>query len=179
MNYGSITSTQIKIASMHWKYSGLPITQNFKAVPLAGNVVCLFWGGPQGVLLVYFQKPIETIITTSNYAVLRTLWGSVYRKRPGLLRRGLWLVQDDARRFAARATQESMRELKWERPDNSPYSPDLASSDFYLWGPLKDYLSVKRFYSGVAEVEHDFDYGFGYDSSCCTFTQLLFCKFVN
>lgn len=82
------------------------ITRNFKPVPLAGNVV--FLRGTEGVLLLHFQKPLETISTTSNCTVLLTLWGPVCRKRPGLLRRGLWLVQDDVRCFAALA----LRELK-------------------------------------------------------------------
>jgi len=65
---------------MQWKNSGLPINKNFKAVPLAGNVVFIF----EGVLKVYclsvFKSLLKPSVPPSNCAVLRTLWGSVYRK---------------------------------------------------------------------------------------------------
>jgi hypothetical protein len=42
-----------------------------------------------------------------------------------------------------------MRELlwcyNWEVLDHPPYSPDLAPSDFYLFGPLKKHLDGRRF----------------------------------
>jgi hypothetical protein len=42
-----------------------------------------------------------------------------------------------------------MRELlwcyNWEILDHPPYSPDLAPSDFHLFGPLKQHLGGRRF----------------------------------
>jgi histone-lysine N-methyltransferase SETMAR len=32
-----------------------------------------------------------------------------------------------------------------ETSEHPPYSPDLAPSDFHLFGPLKNYLGGKRF----------------------------------
>ena len=78
-------------------------------------------------------------------------------------------MKDNARPFAARATQETIRELKWELPDQPPYSPDLAPNDFYLLGPHR---SVKSF--SPAMVRLKMRHGFGYDSSRRSFTQLVF-----
>jgi histone-lysine N-methyltransferase SETMAR len=47
----------------------------------------------------------------------------------------------------ARATHERFREL-----EHSPNSPDLAPSDFHLFGPLKNLLGGKSF-SDDKEVE--------------------------
>jgi hypothetical protein len=33
----------------------------------------------------------------------------------------------------------------WEVLDHPPYSPDLAPSDFHLFGPLKKHLGERRF----------------------------------
>jgi histone-lysine N-methyltransferase SETMAR len=38
-----------------------------------------------------------------------------------------------------------MQEQQWEVLDHPPYSPDLAPSDFYLFGPLKHHLSGNIF----------------------------------
>ena len=38
-----------------------------------------------------------------------------------------------------------LRELKWQLLPHLAYSPDLAPSDFHLFGPLKDSLRGRRF----------------------------------
>ena len=40
-----------------------------------------------------------------------------------------------------------LRRYGWTVMDHSPYSSDLAPSDFYLFGPLKKHLVGKRFAS--------------------------------
>jgi hypothetical protein len=38
-----------------------------------------------------------------------------------------------------------LRRYNWEVLNHPPYSPDLAPSDFHLFGPLKKHLGGKRF----------------------------------
>lgn len=45
----------------------------------------------------------------------------------------------------ARLTQERIDELGWQLLQHPHYSPDLAPSDFHLFGPLKTHLGSKRF----------------------------------
>jgi histone-lysine N-methyltransferase SETMAR len=47
--------------------------------------------------------------------------------------------------------QERIQELQWEY---LPYSPDLAPSDFHLFGLLKHHLGGKRF-TDDKDVEKD------------------------
>jgi hypothetical protein len=42
-------------------------------------------------------------------------------------------------------THVVMQEQQWEVCKHSLYSPDLAPSDFHLFGPLKHHLSAEHF----------------------------------
>jgi histone-lysine N-methyltransferase SETMAR len=55
------------------------------------------------------------------------------------------LHHDNARPHTAPAAQERIEKLKWELLEHLPYSPDLAPSDFHLFGLLKKHLSGKTF----------------------------------
>ena len=39
----------------------------------------------------------------------------------------------------------TFRQLKWEAMEHPAYSPDLAPSDFHLFGPLKNAFHGRRF----------------------------------
>ena len=55
------------------------------------------------------------------------------------------LQHDNARPHTAPATTTEIAAKGWAVLPHSPYSPDLAPSDFYLFGPLKDFLRGQRF----------------------------------
>jgi len=40
---------------------------------------------------------------------------------------------------------DTIQKLKWNVLPHPPYSPDLAPSDYQLFGPLKEHLGGKRF----------------------------------
>jgi hypothetical protein len=48
-----------------------------------------------------------------------------------------------------------LQELKCEAIDHPPYSPDLASPDFNLFGPFKEALKGLRFPDDVKEAVHE------------------------
>jgi hypothetical protein len=45
--------------------------------------------------------------------------------------------------------------LKWDVLPHPPYSPDLAPSDYHLFGPMKGFLGGKRFWNNdvIAAVQ--------------------------
>ena len=47
----------------------------------------------------------------------------------------------------------TIRELKWTILQHPPCSPDLAPSDFHLFGPLKEALGGKMFCSNEEVIE--------------------------
>ena len=55
-------------------------------------------------------------------------------KRPELAtRRGVIIHQDNARPHTSLVTCQKLLELGWEVMPHSPYSPDLAPSDYHLF----------------------------------------------
>jgi histone-lysine N-methyltransferase SETMAR len=128
-----------KHSSMEWKHLISPSTKKFKFTPSAGKVMLTVFWVSQGVLLAHFQKCGENVNSASYCEVLFRLWDVIHRKHLGQLARRLLLHHDNAKPHTARATQERIQELQWS------YSPDLAPSDFNLFGPLKDHLGGNRF----------------------------------
>jgi len=48
------------------------------------------------------------------------------------------LFHNKARLHTAAHTLETLKQLKWEAMEHPAYSPNLAPSDFHLFGPLKN-----------------------------------------
>jgi hypothetical protein len=48
--------------------------------------------------------------------------------------------QDNARPHTAALTMSTLLKLKWDVLPHPPYSPDLAPSDYHLFGPMKGFL---------------------------------------
>ena len=70
---------------------------------------------------------------------------AIRTKRGGLLSSVLCPQSDNARLHTARHTVKQMQDLKWKMLPHPPYSPDLTSSDFHLFWPLKDALRGRHF----------------------------------
>ena len=79
---------------------------------------------------------------------------AIRRKRPGLLTRGVLLLHDNTRPHTTRLTQEKINQLRWEVMEHPSYSPDLAPSDYHLFGPLKTHLGGRHF-ANDAEVQNE------------------------
>ena len=54
-------------------------------------------------------------------------------------------LQDDARVHTTKVSMAKLHELKWQSLLHPAYSPDLAPSNFHLFGPLKDPFHGRRF----------------------------------
>jgi histone-lysine N-methyltransferase SETMAR len=106
-----------KRALMQWKHPSSPSTKKFKVTPPAGKVMLCVFLDSREVLSAHFQKCGENVNSAS------------YNARP----------------HTAHATQERIKELQWELLEHPPYNPDLAPSDFHVFGPLKNNLGGKRF----------------------------------
>ena len=58
---------------------------------------------------------------------------------------GVVLLHDNATPHTSVKTVEWLQKYNWEVLEHPAYSPDLAPSDYHLFGPLKRELSGKRF----------------------------------
>ena len=52
---------------------------------------------------------------------------------------------NNVRQSTSAQTKEALQSLNIECVDHAAYSPDLASSDYHLFGRLKEHLRVRRF----------------------------------
>lgn len=143
-----------KRVSMQWKHPSSPCAKKFKVTPSAGKVMLTVFWDHQGVLLTNFQKKDDRVNSLSYCKLLVKLRSTIRRKRPGLLTRGVILLHDNARPHTALLTREKIQKFGWELLDHPPYSPDLAPSDYHLFGPLKNHLGGRRF-ACDAEVERE------------------------
>ena len=70
---------------------------------------------------------------------------AIRSKRRGLFSKRVLLLHDNAPPHTAAYTVGTLRALKFEVLKHPPYSPDLAPSDFHLFGAVKEQLLGQKF----------------------------------
>src|SRR5215469_9882069 len=136
---------ETKRDSMTWKHFGSPPVRKFKSVPSAKKLMATVFWDCRGVILVDFLPGGEHINAARYCETLDRLRSAIRKKRPGLLSSGVILLHDNATPHTATVTQDWLTRQYWEVLDHPPYSPDLAPSDFHLFGALKRNLSGQSF----------------------------------
>jgi hypothetical protein len=78
---------------------------------------------------------------------------AIWSKRRGILSEGIPLLHDNARPHTVADTLETLGKLEWEVMEHPAHSPDLARSDFHLFGLLGEALGGRcRCDEGVKSV---------------------------
>ena len=104
-----------------------------------GKVMLTVFWDKKGVIVEHYLPKGQTVNSRSYCDLLQNhLRPAIRSKRRCLLSKGVCLQQDNARPHTANATMMTLRHMKSEVLPHPPYSPDLAPSDFHLFGPLKD-----------------------------------------
>ncbi|GFN78594.1 histone-lysine N-methyltransferase SETMAR [Plakobranchus ocellatus] len=107
------------------------------------------------------RRILGQCINAARYcSTLDRLKEAIRRKRPGLLRRGVVLQHDNATPHSANLTQQWLQRYGWEILPHPAHSPDLAPSDFHLFGPLKRHLGGMAFETEddlISELRNWFD----------------------
>ena len=135
-----------KRQSMEWKHPGSPVKKKFKTRASAGKVMLtLFWDQKGPILEDYLEQGCT--INSARYSDLlaNKLKPAIRTKRRGLLSNKVLLLHDNARPHTAAQTVETINQLGFEVLEHPAYSPDLAPSDYHIFGPLKDGLRGRRF----------------------------------
>ena len=143
---------------MEWKPPGSPVKKKFKS-PLSARKVMLtiFWDS-QGVILEHYLERGTTVNSVWYSEMLSTeLKPAIRTKRQGLLSSGVLLLHDNAHPHTDIHTLHTLVNLGFTMLEHPAYSPDLAPSDYHLFGPLKDALRGRRFTSdeGVKEAVYE------------------------
>ena len=136
--------TTAKRQSMEWRYVNSPSKKKFKTLPSAGKVMCTVFWDRKGVILLDFLEPGQTINSDRYIVTLTKLRARISRVRPE--KKTTFLLQhDNARPHTSLKTVENIANLGWTVLPHPPYSPDLAPSNFHLFGPMKDGLRGQHF----------------------------------
>jgi len=119
--------------------------------PLLPAVRYVLWDC-KGILLTEFMAPGTTITSRVYCETLNKLWRLIQNKRRGMLSKGVVLLHN-ARPHTAVQTNALMKLFNWEIFDHSPYSPDLAPSDYHLFTKMKVWLATQRFHTNEELVD--------------------------
>jgi histone-lysine N-methyltransferase SETMAR len=105
-------------------------------------MLTVFWDS-QGPILGHYQERGTTVNSAHYNEMLCDKLKPVIRtKRQGLLSKGVALLHDNAHPHTAAHTVETLCHLNFEVLEHPRYSPDLAPSDYHLFGLLKDALRL-------------------------------------
>ena len=98
-------------------------------------------------------------MTRATYAdhLKNHLLPAIKSKRRGILSTGVLLQREYTRSHTARSTVVTIQDLSFECHPLPPYSPDLAPSDFHVFGSLKVAMGDKSFRSDeeVQQAVHE------------------------
>ena len=136
LNQNSSPCTGSILAHRKGKSSSRCFQQGRSRAPYSGTDKVFSW---------YNSFPKATINSTVYCEMLKTLRHAIQNKRRGMLSATVLLLHNNAQQHSAAQTQNLITSFKWEQMDHSPYSPDLAPSDYHLFLHLKNFLGGKRF----------------------------------
>jgi len=121
-----------KRQSMQWN-------KKFKTQASAGKVMLTIFWDVSGPILVHFQEKGQTVISARYSDMLVSeLKPAIRSKCRGLLSKRVLLLHDNTHPHTAAHTVDTLCDSKFEVLKHPLYSPDLAPSDFHLFGPMKE-----------------------------------------
>ena len=134
-----------KRQSMEWKHCQSPPPVKFRVSRSTKKLMAtIFWDG-EGVIHVDYLPRGSTMNGAYYGALLKRLRESIKEKRKGKLKRGVLLQQDNAPVHNSKVAIAAAKNCGFEIIPHPPYSPDLAPSDYHMFGHLKKFLRGRRF----------------------------------
>ena len=109
----------------------------FKSERSVKKVMAIVFWDSEGVVLVDFLEGKKTVTGAYYVEVLRKLRAKLAEKCPGKLHCGILFHHDNASAHFSWIVRDVLREFWWELLLHPSYSPDLATSDFFLFPKLK------------------------------------------
>jgi len=138
---------EMKRQSMEWHHFDSPTEKKPKAMPSAKKVMgTVFWDAER-CILIEFLEPGKTINAAHYVQTLLKLHCALCNKCPG---RKVILQHDNAQPHTARLTLGKIENMGWEVLPHPPYSPDLAPSDYDLFGFVKNQMRGQHYKTNEA-----------------------------
>ena len=122
-------------------------------------MAAVFWNTTRIVFIDYLPK--NTTMTGNYYGALLDKINNKLREfRPDLRKTSLLLHHDNALAHKSAQVLQKLRDLNFETIPHPPYSPDLAPSDYCLFGNFMKHFAGKKISTDeevMAEVERYID----------------------
>lgn len=134
-----------KRQSAEYRHPSSPQVEKFKTQPSAKKLLLTVFWDAHRVYVTDFLERGATVNSSQYIQTLKHLQRRVCRVRGSLA--PIILQHDNARPHTSRATEEAVRNLKFEPIPHPPYSPDLAPCDFYFFPQLKRDLKGNHYTS--------------------------------
>ena len=112
----------------------------------------------KGAVYHELLKPGETVTGDRYRQQLIKFNQALKRKRPEWRDRThkVILLHDNARLYVAKPVKTYLENMKWDMLPHAPYSPDLASSDYYLFRSMQ-YGHSEQHFNSYEEVKNWFN----------------------
>jgi histone-lysine N-methyltransferase SETMAR len=129
---------------MQWMHLLSLVAKKFQMRLSAGKLrLTIFWDSQGPILETYPEQGTTVSSAIDCDMLLRGLKPAIRSKRRRRLSEGD-LLHDNARPHTVACTLETLRKFKWEVMEHPAHSPDLALTDFHLFGLLKEALGGRR-----------------------------------
>lgn len=138
---------ETKEASKQWLGKGDNPPVKAKVVPSAGKVMATVFWDCSGIIHIDYLEKGRTITGQYYATVLDKVNDAIRENRPGLKKKKILFLHDNAPAHKSAVATEKLRELGYHVIEHPPYSPDLAPCDFFLFSKLKNFLAGKKFSS--------------------------------
>ena len=119
---------------------------NFRVQKPAGKILASIFYDQDGILPIDYLPKGQTIDTECYSTLLVYLKDVLKEKRRGKFTKGVLFLNDNAPAHQALATQKKLAYLGFQCLDHSPYSPDMAPSDYHLFPGLKKIIESPPFF---------------------------------
>jgi histone-lysine N-methyltransferase SETMAR len=129
---------EMKCQSMEYRHSTSPRVKKFKTQQSAGKCLLTVFWDYRGVIHQEFMAKGTTINSEAYVQTIRKLKQRINRVRRD--KKPMILQHDNARPHTSVFTKAALDNFGFQVLAHPPYSPDLAPSDFWLFGTLKKYL---------------------------------------
>lgn len=104
------------------------------------------WWNSRGIIHLSYLPHGQTITAAVYSSQIQEVHQKLLQTHPALVnRKGVVLLQDNARPHTASMTRATLKDVGWEILPHPPYSPDISPCDYYLFLSLSNFLASKRF----------------------------------
>uniref|UniRef100_A0A5S6Q2P9 Mos1 transposase HTH domain-containing protein n=1 Tax=Trichuris muris TaxID=70415 RepID=A0A5S6Q2P9_TRIMR len=131
--------------SRQWKHTDSPRPVRARIKSRVGKVLATILWDADGILLIDYMQHGATITGTYYENLRHQLRDTVEEKRRGKLSRKVLLLHDNAPAHRSKVSLAAIQECGFGQTNHPPYSPDLAPSDYFLFGNPKQHLRGTNF----------------------------------